>query len=185
MKARVIETLTGGAVLALAGGFLWYGLAAAGWKQAAKDGYALTAAFDQADGIKPGTEVKVAGVKVGSVTAMELNKETYQAKLTLNLAADVKLPKDTAAAIRSEGLLGDRYIALEPGGDDAMLPEGGLITATQSSPGLEQLLGQAIYSMKGPDAATQAPAAPGIPASGSQAPVLQAPGLEAPGLEAP
>ena len=86
------------------------------------------------------------GVKVGSVKSLEIDSKTYQAKAVLFIDAKIKLPTDSSAAIVSEGLLGGKYIALDPGADSEMLKDKGVITQTESSVNLETLLNKFLFS---------------------------------------
>jgi phospholipid/cholesterol/gamma-HCH transport system substrate-binding protein len=111
------------------------------------DGYNLTAYFDNIGGLKPKAPVTVAGVRVGRVAAIELDQETFKAKVTLAIRPDYdQLPEDTAAAILTSGLLGEQYIGLEPGGSDMYLKGGERIQFTQSALVLENIIGQFLYS---------------------------------------
>lgn len=144
MNRNVVETALGAVVLITAFVFLAYALHTA--DAARPSGYQLSAAFTKIDGIKAGSDVRVSGIKKGTVSSMTLD-ENYRAILTLDVDNDVKMPTDSAAVVASGGLLGDKYISLEPGGENEILKNGGRITVTQSPPGLEQLLGQVIFSM--------------------------------------
>jgi phospholipid/cholesterol/gamma-HCH transport system substrate-binding protein len=138
------EVLTGALVLLVAAGFLAYAVAHSG--RTAGGGYALYAKFDNIAGLSVGSDVRVAGVKVGSVTSETIDPKTYQARVAMSVQDDIKLPKDSGAEITSESLLGGKYIALSPGGDEAMLKPGQTITITQSSISIEGLLGKFIFS---------------------------------------
>lgn len=144
-RRNAAEVLTGAVVLLVAAGFLGYAIAHSG--RSATSGYSLYAKFDHIDGLPVGADVRLAGVKVGSVTAERLDPESYVAVVTLTVQNDVKLPKDSSAVITSEGLLGGDYLSLSPGGDTVMLQPGQTITITQSSISLEQLLGKFIFSV--------------------------------------
>ncbi len=165
-RTNAVETVTGAVVILLAAGFLAYAVAHSGRSVGA--GYPLRAVFDSIDGIGPGSDVKMAGVKVGSVTATGIDPKSFQATVALTVENAIKLPKDSSAAIVSEGLLGGKYISLQPGGDLQDIPPGGQITITQSSINIEQLLGKFVFS-----AANLATSKPAAPAGGS--------GLGAPG----
>jgi phospholipid/cholesterol/gamma-HCH transport system substrate-binding protein len=143
-RRNFAEVLVGAVVLIAAAGFLWYAVAHAG--QSSSAGYQLFARFDHVDGLPVGSDVRVAGVKVGSVDSEKLDPKTYQALIGFTVANDVKLPKDSSAVITSESLLGGKYLALSPGGDDAMLKPGQSVTITQGSINIEQLLGKFIFS---------------------------------------
>jgi phospholipid/cholesterol/gamma-HCH transport system substrate-binding protein len=139
------EVITGAAVLLLAAGFLGYAIASTG--RANVSGYAITARFSSIDGLGAGSDVRLAGVKVGSVANTYIDPKTYQAVVAMQVEPTVQLPKDSSAAVTSDGLLGGKYIALSPGGDEQMIPSGGTITITQGSVSLEQLLGKFIFSV--------------------------------------
>lgn len=145
MASRGIgEVLTGAAVLLVAAGFLAFAVAHSGRTAAA--GYKLYASFDHIDGLNPGADVRIAGVKVGNVLDTRVDPKTFLAKVTLSIRDEIRLPKDTAAEVTSESLLGGKFLNLSPGGDDQDLPKDGTITVTQSSISLEQLLGKFIFS---------------------------------------
>jgi len=111
------------------------------------NGYMLTAYFDNIGGLKKGSPVTMAGVKVGQVDGIEFDQKYYKAKVAIVIRADVdQLPKDTSARIMTSGLLGEQYIGLEPGAEDVYLTEGDMIAHTQSALVLEQIIGQFLYS---------------------------------------
>ena len=144
-QRNVAETLTGAVVLVIAGGFLVFAIAHSG--ERAGSGYPLTARFQRIDGLGVGSDVRVAGVKVGSVTATAIDPKSFEAVVTLTVADDIKLPTDSGAVITSDGLLGSKYLALSPGGDDHDLAPGGVVKITQSSINIEDLLGKFVFSM--------------------------------------
>ena len=144
-RRNIAEVLTGAAVLLVAAGFLGYAVAHSG--RSASSGYPLQARFDHIDGLGVGADVRLAGVKVGSVTDETIDLRSFLAVVTLTVRNDIKLPKDSAAIITSESLLGGKYLSLQPGGDEAMLQPGQSITITQSSVSIEDLLGKFIFSM--------------------------------------
>jgi phospholipid/cholesterol/gamma-HCH transport system substrate-binding protein len=131
------ETIIGALVLVIGIGIL--ALAYAGSAQKNTGGYELTARFAKAEGVAVGTEVQLAGVPVGEVTAQTLDPR-FQAVLTLRLASSVQLPTDSAALIQTNGLLGSKFIALQPGSDDKNLKPGSQIEFTQSSISLTDIL---------------------------------------------
>ena len=108
----------------------------------------MTADFSSIGGLKPGDTVQISGVKVGSVSDVELLPDSYLARVHLNIRNEYKIPTDTAALISSESLLGGQYLALEPGADEEIIEAGGAIQYTQAPQNLEQLLGQFIFSMQ-------------------------------------
>ena len=147
MNRNAIETVMGAVVLLVAGIFL--AVAYGSSKVRPAGGYEVTAKFDGVEGIRNGGDVRISGVKVGSITSLELDPKTFQAVLRLSLDRSVELPTDTVAAISSAGLLGDKFVQLKPGSDDKVIAPGGTIEHTQSSVDLESLLGQAVFSMQG------------------------------------
>ncbi len=111
-------------------------------------GYFLIAKFDNADGINNGSDVKISGVKIGVVEDQSLDKETFRATLKINIDPSIKIPADSSAKIASEGLLGSKYLAISPGGDEENLSNGDEIIFTQSSVNFEDLLGKFIFGDK-------------------------------------
>lgn len=138
MSENRAEVLAGFGVLAVALGFLAY--ASTGRIGGGEGTYPLTASFRSADGITVGTDVRMAGVKVGTITEMALNPKTYFADVVVELDTAVQLPTDTAILISSEGLLGGNFIELIPGGAEEVLAAGEQIEDTQSSVSLINLL---------------------------------------------
>lgn len=138
-NSHTTEVVTGSIVLAVAVGFLLYagqivGLSGAGTTNS------YTASFRTADGISVGTDVRLGGVKVGTVTDITLNPDTFRADADFTVQSDVALPEDTAIIISSEGLLGGNYVELLPGGSPFNLEPGAEIEDTQGSVSLVQLL---------------------------------------------
>jgi phospholipid/cholesterol/gamma-HCH transport system substrate-binding protein len=144
-RRNAVEVVVGAGVLLVAAGFLAYAVAHSG--RSASGGYPLTAQFDHIDGLSVGADVRLAGVRVGSVTNTAINPESYLAIVTLSVQDGLHLPKDSSAEIDSDSLLGGKYVSLSPGGDATMLKPGQQITITQSSVSLEQLLGKFIFSV--------------------------------------
>ncbi len=149
MSNNAIETVMGAVVLAVAGGFLYFAYSNGSVKQI--DGYAVKAAFTSINGIAPGSAVRVGGIKIGVVEEMTLDPKSYKAVATLRVQDDVKLPKDSSAAIQSPGLMGDKFIGIEPGGDEENLAEGDTIEYTQPSVSLEEMIGKFVFSGGGAD----------------------------------
>lgn len=148
MKAqRLAEIATGAVVIAVAVFFLAYAVVQGGRATAGGGGLVLTAAFDRVDGLNNGADVRIGGVRVGSVTEMRIDPRTFLAEITLNVRSDLQLPRDSSAEIQSESLLGGRYVAIVPGGSEQALASGGRITDTQGSISLESLLGRFIFSV--------------------------------------
>ena len=139
MSENVTEVLVGGVVLAAAVGFFAYAAQVGGY-ETGNDSYRLSASFRSADGIAIGTDVRLAGVRVGSVTDLSLNAETYRADVGFSVLGDILVPEDSAVAISSEGLLGGNFVELLPGGSFEYLAADDEIYDTQSSVSLVTLL---------------------------------------------
>jgi phospholipid/cholesterol/gamma-HCH transport system substrate-binding protein len=139
------ELIAGGAVLCVTFGFLGYAIANTG--RTTTSGYTLTARFERIDGLGPGSDVRVAGVRVGRINSARIDPASYQAEISFSVQSDVKMPDDSSAEISSDGLLGGKVLALVPGGSEKMLGNNGRITITQSPASLEQLLGKFIFNV--------------------------------------
>ena len=149
MNGNLVETLIGAVVLVVAAAFLWF--AATRANVGSVDGYSLIASFDKVDRISVGSDVMVGGIKVGTVTEQRLDPKTYLAVLTMSIRDDIKLPEDSSIKIAAAGLLGGNYLAIQPGGAEEYLENGGEFEFTQSAVDLTDLLGKAIYQ-SGPPA---------------------------------
>ena len=159
MRDQWAETVVGAAVLAAAAGFLIYALGHTGGGTV-KGGYELVARFGEVGALAPGADVRVAGVKVGAVSRIELEPKTFLAKATLTLDPTVHLPADSTARITSDGLLGGSHVAVSPGGAVQDLKPGGEFLNTQGAVDLFGLIGRVLRPSGGE---APAPAAPGAP----------------------
>ena len=144
MNRSIVETVIGALVLFVAVSFGYYAFNSTG--SGSTGSYEIVAEFDNASGLVSGTDVKIAGVKVGSVLRQELDTDTFFAVVTLEINDGVKLPKGTSARVLSESLLGGSYVSLEPGGEDDYIEAGGSIDDTQGSVNLMDLLGRFVFS---------------------------------------
>ena len=111
------------------------------------DGYEVELRFENVGGLRTRAPITVGGVRVGRVTEITLDGNTYEAVVKARISEQYQLPEDTSAAIYTSGLLGEQYIALDPGGMDFYLQEGDEITLTQSALVLERLIGQFLHQM--------------------------------------
>ncbi|MGY3437362.1 MULTISPECIES: outer membrane lipid asymmetry maintenance protein MlaD [unclassified Marinovum] len=139
MSENKTEVLVGGAVLAIALGFLIYAGQATGLSQGSS-GYPLTASFRSLEGILVGTDVRLAGVKIGTVTEVTLNAETYRADTVFTVKNDIQIPDDSAVAVAQEGLLGGNFVEIVPGGSPFYFEPGQEIEDTQGAVSLISLL---------------------------------------------
>jgi phospholipid/cholesterol/gamma-HCH transport system substrate-binding protein len=149
------ELWVGAAVLGAAALFLAYALAHTGGFMG-QAGYVLTAQFGDAGALAPGADVRIAGVKVGTVTGVALDPKTYQAKANLLIDNTVQLPADSTVKITQDSLLGGEHLAVEPGGSLQNLKPGQAFENTQGAVDLFGLIGQVLR--------------PQTPASGASAP---------------
>lgn len=107
--------------------------------QAAAGDYIVIATFNRVDGLEAGSDVRLSGIKVGTVDTQVLDAN-YRAVVSMRIAKDVKLPTDTSAAIHTDGLFGSKYIVLDPGGEEEILESGGKIEFAQDAVIVTELL---------------------------------------------
>ena len=139
MSNSKAETAVGGAVLLAAVAFLFFMLNATG-STGSNTALTLKASFRSADGISTGTDVRMAGVKIGSVSALRLDPESFRAEVILALRDDLKIPDDSGVAVSQEGLLGGSFVEIIPGGSDFAMESGAEFLDTQGSVSLVSLL---------------------------------------------
>lgn len=139
MRENTTEVVVGAAVMAAAVGFLWFIVTATGLSGGTA-GMELKANFRSAEGVSVGTDIRLAGVSIGTVSGLDLNLETYRAEATFTIDEGVGVPDDSSAVVASEGLLGGTFVELVPGGSFDMYADGALIEDTQGAVSLIQLL---------------------------------------------
>lgn len=140
MSENATEVIVGGAVLAAAFGFVIYAGQLTGLAGGNTGANEFFASFRSIEGVSVGTDVRMAGVKVGTVTVLKLNPQSFRADARFTVSDNVELPEDTAVIISSEGLLGGNFVELLPGGSPFNLDPGSEIEDTQSSVSLIQLM---------------------------------------------
>lgn len=145
MNRNFLEVIIGAGVLVVAGFFLYFAYSHSSVKTAS-NGYELVAKFDRIDGLLVGSDVRVSGVKVGTIVSIDLDPQVYLAVVKFSVGPDVKLPVDSSAEIQSLGLLGDHYLSISPGGEEDILEAGAEVINTQSAVNLTDLIGKAIFS---------------------------------------
>lgn len=143
MERNTLETVLGAVVLLVAGYFLYLVYAQTN-VSAEANGYPLELRFDSGGSTGIGTDVRIAGVKVGTVINQRFDPETYQAVVTIEMDESINLPKDTSAVVTSDGLLGDNYILLNIGGDTEMLAAGDRIRNVQGAINLADLINKFV-----------------------------------------
>ncbi len=150
-KGQVFESIVGVVVIIVAAAFLYYAYQTSGRALTART-YDLSAVFGRVDGVTPGSEVRISGVKVGAVSNSVLDPKTFEARVHLSVANNVEIPEDSIAKVVSDGILGGAHVSIEPGGSDVMLAAGDTITITQGS---VDLLGLAMQAFTAPDKSTK------------------------------
>jgi phospholipid/cholesterol/gamma-HCH transport system substrate-binding protein len=148
MRQNVIETIIGLIILVTALAFFAYAYKSSGQAEDNK-GYLVNATFQSAEGIVKGSDVMIAGIKVGTVEELGLDKESYMAHVKMRLQEGLAIPQDSVAAIVSQGLLGGKYIVIMPGAEEENLKENDTIKHTQSSVNFESLIGKFMFSKSG------------------------------------
>ena len=141
----------------LVGLFVLMGLAAIAYLSLSVGGLAysgpgglhLWALFDQTGGLKPRAPVVISGVKIGQIVKISLDKQTVRARVDMDLDASLQLPTDTVASIQTAGILGDRYVSLQPGGEETVLKDSDQIAFTESAVILERLIGKFMHNTEG------------------------------------
>lgn len=153
MAGSRAEIAAGAAVLAVAAAFAVYAAKGAGLTAGRGDSYPLTASFRSVDGISPGSDVRLAGLKVGTISSLKLNPDTFMADAVIDIRSDIRLPTDSAILISSEGLLGGNFVEIMPGGALENLEPGDEIEDTQGSVSLVSLLMKFVSGGKSDDEA--------------------------------
>ena len=139
---NTVETIIGAIVVVVAAAFLYFTYTST--SSGSFSGYDITARMPRVDGLATGTDVRLSGVKIGSVSALSLDPKTYLVTLRMNIRSDIPIPEDSSLLVTSSGLLGGSYLSISPGGSDKMLQPGGAITNVQGSVDLMGLVGRFI-----------------------------------------
>jgi len=170
MGRTAIETIMGAVVLGVAATFLTFA-----WSHArlgTVKGYEISGTFASVGGLEAGADVKINGIKIGTVLNQSLDPRTFDAVVRMSIAPSIRLPRDTVASISSEGLLGGKFVKLAPGTDSAFLAAGDRLEATRSFKSLEQMVGDLIFLATSDNAPSPsqaaAPVPPAAPAAGSE-----------------
>jgi phospholipid/cholesterol/gamma-HCH transport system substrate-binding protein len=148
-RSPIRDLLVGFFVLAGLGAIAYLSFSVGGLSYSGPGGLTLYAAFDQTGGLKARAPVVISGVKVGQVKSIGLDQKTYRARVELDLDHTLKVPTDSTASIVTAGILGDRYISLQIGGEEQILKPGDTINFTESALILESLIGKFIYGRTG------------------------------------
>ncbi len=147
MSRNAVETVMGAVVLVVAAVFLYFAYTTS--QVRAVSGYEITADFDRVEGLRDGGDVRVSGIKVGTIISQTLDPKDYVAVVKMSIDPSIKLPVDSVATISSTGLLGDMYLSIVPGAEDEYIKPGGRIEHTTPPMSLQSLIGQFIYGQTG------------------------------------
>ena len=141
------KELIAGAITFFAALIVFYLIGTSGLAENKADTYTLSARFNQTEGLIVGNDIRLAGIKVGQITSLQLD-DYFGVIVRFNLPKSIVLPDDSGAAVQSSGLIGSKYIELQPGGSEEVLQEGDFIEFTQDSPNLQNLLDKVISMAK-------------------------------------
>lgn len=147
MRRNAVETVLGAVVLLVAGMFVYFAYNTAQVKTI--DGYNIKASFFKIGGLTTGSDVRINGIKVGTVTNARLDPETFDAVIEMSIKTDIKLPTDTIAAIGSEGIVGGKYVRITPGSAKETISDNGSISETKDFRSLEDQVGEIIFLATG------------------------------------
>lgn len=146
MKPNTFEAIVGAFVIIISVVFLFFGFST--MKIQNSDSYNVSALFNRIDGIKIGSDIRMSGIKIGTVVSQELDNSSFEAKVLMSIDSKILIPDDSSAKITSDGLLGGNYISIEPGGSDIYLLNNEEIFFTQGSVDLIGLVGEALFSVE-------------------------------------
>lgn len=143
MNRSYVESVLGAVVVVAGLVFVFLAYSAATFETA--KGYPLTALFFKVGGLQQGNEVRIGGVKVGTIASVHLDPDTYDSVVKMTVSKRLKLPVDTVAAIAVDGIFGGKYLLLEPGQETAVLKPGDVFQRVRDAASLEDLIGEAIF----------------------------------------
>ncbi len=147
MNKKPIETIMGVVVLFIAAFFLYFAYGISDYKSV--DGYKLSGTFLKVGGLNIGADVRINGIKVGTVTAISLNAQDYEADVDLNIYSNIHLPKDSSAIIATNGLMGNTFIKIDPGNSKENFVNNDIIRNTKDFKTLEDMVGEVIFMVTG------------------------------------
>lgn len=146
MKRSVFETLIGAAVICTAVYFFCFIYKTAEVRTKSRgNSYEVVAKFSRIDGINAGSEVRIGGIKIGEVRSIELDTESFKAVALIDIKSKIKIPVDSSIQVLSDGLLGGKFLNIEPGAEQSLLLAGEELKYTQSSISIENLIGKYIF----------------------------------------
>ena len=147
MQSRLVEIVVGLFLCLGIGAIFILTFRVSSLQAPAKDVYTISASFQNVGGIKTGSSVSMAGVNIGRISNIAYDSETFEARVDMSIRKEFsEIPKDSSASILTAGLLGEKFIGIEPGGDMRVLAEGDIIKLTESALVLEKVIGQFLFS---------------------------------------
>lgn len=149
MNKKPMETIMGLVVLAVAAFFILFAYRVSDL-QAVK-GYEIKARFVKVGGLNTGADVRINGIKVGTVISQKINPLDYMVDMTLSLMPNISLPVDSVISVAGDGLMGDKYIKIEPGKSSDKLAAGSTATHTKDAKSLEDMVGEIIFMVTNND----------------------------------
>ena len=147
MRKKPVETIMGLVVLVIA--LLFLGFAYDVSDLQVVKGYTVNAEFTKVGGLSIGSDVRINGIKVGTVTAQDLNNEDYTVMVSFSIASNVKLPRDSVVAIVGDGLMGNKFVKIEPGKAKEYLKDGDTFAKSKNFKTIEDMVGEIIYMVTG------------------------------------
>ena len=144
-QTNSVELVVGAFLVLGLGALAWLAVALADIRILPGDEYEIIARFVSSSGLKPGAFVEVGGVRVGRVSDIELDYDSYEAVVTMALDGAVVVQDDAIASIRTSGIIGDKFVRISPGGSDVLLGDGGELFETESSINLEELISKYVF----------------------------------------
>lgn len=149
MNKRPVETIMGLVVLAVATVFMWFAYNVSDLKMV--KGYEIKARFIKVGGLNTGADVKINGIKVGTVLSQKINPDDYMVDVSLSIMPNVLLPVDSTVMVAGDGLMGEKYIKIEPGKAKEKLTNGSTATNTKDAKSLEDMVGEIIFMVTNDD----------------------------------
>jgi len=149
MNKRPVETIMGIVVLAVAAVFMWFAYNVSDLKMV--KGYEINARFIKVGGLNTGADVRINGIKVGTVVSQKINPDDYMVDVSLSIMSNVLLPVDSVVTVAGDGLMGEKYIKIEPGKATEKMTNGSTATNTKDAKSLEDMVGEIIFMVTNDD----------------------------------
>ena len=149
MNKRPVETIMGMVVLVVAAVFMWFAYHVSDL-QVVK-GYEISARFIKVGGLNTGADVRINGIKIGTVVSQKINPEDYMVDVKLSILPNISLPEDSTFMVAGDGLMGDKFIKIEPGRSNEKIKPGSTVAKTKDAKSLEDMVGEIIFMVTNKD----------------------------------